>query len=131
MAREEIMKKDEIKIPKNFGHALGGVLFDESDQNIFDFAVDFCNDHPKVKRRLSEVLKLIAQIEDEEARKSVEYYVKNLPDIFTESLLTIGFALGQAYEATDSGVKKDIDLVWKTMKEGKLFFIYPRHKRTP
>ena len=123
------MKKDGMKISENFGYALGGIFLDESDQGIFDFASDFCNNHPKVKKRLKETLKSIEQIQDEEVRKSVEYYVKFLPDIFTESLLTIGFALGQVYEAKDSRVQKDIDLVWKTMKEWKLFFIYPRHKK--
>jgi hypothetical protein len=129
MAKEDAMKKNEIKIPKNFGYALGRVLFDESDQGIYDFVGDFCNDHPKVKEELKDLLKLIAQIQDEEARGMIEWYIKNFPDFFGQSLLTIGFALGQAYEITDSRVQKDIDFVWRKMKEQKLFFIYPRQKK--
>jgi hypothetical protein len=123
------MKKDEMKIPKNFGHALGGIFFEESDQGIFDFAIDFCNNHPRVKKLLKQTLEAIKGIQDEKVRKSAKYSIEMFPDIFTESLLTIGFALGQAYETNDSRVQKDIDLVWKTMKEWKLFFIYPRHKK--
>ncbi len=118
-----------MKIPKDFGEALGVVLFDESQQTMCDFAVDFCNDHPRIREAFQGALEDIAQVPDEKTRKSLKWYIETFPDFYWQSLLTLGFALGQAYEVPDSKVQKDIDFVWKAMKERSLFSMYPKRKK--
>jgi hypothetical protein len=123
------MKTMKTKVPKDFGESLHLSLFDESQHNICDFTVDFCNAHPKVREDLNMILGEVDEIQDEKLRSGVKWSMESLPDYYAKCHLMIGFALGQAYEVPNSEVEKDIDLFWKIAKEWGLFSIYPKRRK--
>jgi len=122
----------KTKMPKKFGMGITGNLFEESGCfEPYPFLIRLCEenkeDHKESDDQLKKILKAIS---DSEIQKELKYWWLNaLPHWYSNIYLTVGFALGQHIDIITPEAKKEIDFVWKRLREEKLFFIYPREKK--
>jgi hypothetical protein len=128
--------KKKSKIPKKFGQGITGNLFKESEYgNMYGTFSRICEETTKADKedgnehhdKLKEILKVI---KNPEIKKDLKHWWLNvLPHWYSNVYLTVGFALGQHIDIITPEAQKEIDFVWKRLREEKLFFIYPREKK--
>ena len=128
------MKK--TKMPKKFGMGITGNLFEESGCfEPYPFLVKLCEQVAKADKRerdefhgkLKDILEAINSPKIKEDLKM--WWLKVLPHQYCNVYLTVGFALGQHIDIITPEAQKEIDFVWKRLKEEKMFFIYPKEKK--
>jgi hypothetical protein len=126
----------KTKMPKKFGMGITGNLFEESGCfEPYSFLIKLCEETTKADKedgdelhnKLKEILKAIKNPEIEKELK--HWWLNALPHWYSNVYLTVGFALGQHIDIITPEAQKEIDFVWKRLREAKMFFIYPRHKK--
>jgi hypothetical protein len=125
--RRNTMKK-KVKKPKNFGSGIGSVLCAISDDDIYNFVVDFSKELAKKDDVVQDTKQYLCKkyhMEESVINEIMNHFISALLNI----MLPIGFTLGQTFDIKKPEAIQEMNYIVDKMKKKNLLLIYPKERK--